>query len=367
MAKPDILIVKLSAIGDVVHTLPALNTLRQHYPQACITWLVEAAAADLVLGHPALDHVLVSHRQRWFKGLFTAQWPVVVKQIAAFICRLRDRQYDMVFDFQAALKGAFWISMVHGRRKIGFDRGLEHQEHSYLVLNERIPAVSMETHALDRNLMMLEAVGIRPSSIEYNLPITPDHDHWASQQLYVSGIPDRQPFVAINPMATWETKLWDPQKFAEVADRVQTEFGWPVVFTGGPGDRAYIENLMKHMHTSAPNLAGRTDLMTLGALLQRASLMITTDTGPMHIAAAVGTPTVALFGPTAPWRTGPHGKGHRIVRTDSPCSPCFKRRCPDTCACMSSIRVEQVMCAVNDQLSAKRNALPIASPSADRV
>lgn len=367
MDRPNILIVKLSAIGDVVHTLPALNTLRQYYPGACITWLVEPAAADLILGHPALDHVLVAHRKQWINGLLTNQWPVYVKQITGFISRLRDREYDMVFDFQAALKGAAWIAMVHGKRKIGFDRGLEHQEHSYLALNERIPAVSMETHALDRNLMMLEAAGIPHSSIEYRLPVMPGHHRRAAELLSVSGIPEGQPFMVINPMATWETKLWDPQKFAQVADRIQSTSGWPVVFTGGPGDRAYNEIILTRMQTSAPNLAGRTDLMTLAALLQRAGLMITTDTGPMHIAAAVGTPTIALFGPTAPWRTGPYGQGHRIVRTDLPCSPCFKRRCPDTPACMSSIRVEQVMSAVHDQLSSNANAQPIASPPADRL
>lgn len=367
MAQPCILIVKLSAIGDVVHTLPALNALRARYPKAHITWLVEAAAADLVLGHPAVDQVLVCHRRQWIKGLFTARWPSFLQQIRIFIRRLRHRQYDMVFDFQAALKGAVWIAMARGRRKIGFDRGMEHQEHSYLVLNERIRAVSQEIHALDRNILMLEPAGISRPAIEYNLPITAEHDRKADGLLSSLGIRDRQPFVVINPMAKWETKLWEQNKFAQVADGIRTDIGWPVVFTGGPGDSAYNEVILNRMHTTAANLAGRTDLMTLAALLRRARLMVTTDTGPMHMAAAVGTPTVALFGPTAPWRTGPYGKGHRVVRTDLPCSPCFKRHCPDRLACMSSIGVDQVLAAVHESLGLKKRPGRTQSPWADRA
>ncbi len=126
-----------------------------------------------------------------------------------------------------------------------------------------------------------------------------------------------------------------------------------MVFTGGSEDRAYIDDVMAHMRTKGASLAGRTDLLTLAALLQRALLMITTDTGPMHMAAAVGTPTVALFGPTAPWRTGPYGKGHRIVRSVRPCCPCFKRQCAEQCACMADISVEQVLKAAGDVLQAQ--------------
>ena len=136
MDRPTILIVKLSAIGDVVHTLPALNALRRYYPKAHIAWLVEDAAADLGNDHAALDRVLVSRRKTWLKGLGSAQWRLHAHEMMAFLHSLRDRHYDMVFDFQAALKGAALIALVRSRRKIGFGRGLQHQEGSYVVLNE---------------------------------------------------------------------------------------------------------------------------------------------------------------------------------------------------------------------------------------
>lgn len=350
MDQPAILIVKLSAIGDVVHTLPALNALRRYYPSAHISWLVEEAAANLLSGHPALDRVLVSRRKTWLKGLASAHWRQHAHEIRAFVHSLRDRHYDMVFDFQAALKGAALIALVRGRRKIGFGHGLEHQEFSHVVLNERIPAVSMDIHALNRGLILLKAAGISCPNVEYRLPITANHRLRADQILSEKGIGPDQAFVAINPMAKWETKLWQKDKFARVADWVRTEFDLPVVFTGGPEDQSYINAISERMKTESANLSGRTDLMTLAALLQRAAIMITTDTGPMHISAAVETPTVALFGPTAPWRTGPYGEGHRVLRAPMACSPCFKRKCPCAAACMASIDVKQVMAAAADLL-----------------
>lgn len=353
MKKPNILIVKLSAIGDVIHTLPAVNAVRRHYPSAHITWLVEEAAADLVRNHPALDRVLVSRRKAWFKGLRSRRWPSHLSEIKSFIQTLRDRTYDLVFDFQASLKGAVLIAFIKAGRKIGFGPGLEHQELSYWVLNERVPAVSMEIHALDRGLMMLDAIGIPRGPIEYRLPVTTGHRLKADRLLTEAGLSVGQAFMVINPVAKWDTKLWDQVKFAETADRLHSATGLPVIFSGGPEDRSYNDAVISRMRTSAVNLAGRTNLMTLAALLEKARLMITTDTGPMHMAAAVKTRTVALFGPTAPWRTGPHGPGHRVVRAEMPCGPCFKRGCTETVNCMDAIGVEAVIAAAQDLLASE--------------
>lgn len=347
---PKILIVKLSAIGDVVHTLPALNGLRRHFPQAHITWLIEEAAADLVIDHPALDRVLISKRKTWLKGLGTRNWTTHLKEALNFGRKLRDTNYDMVFDFQAALKGAVLISLIRARRKIGFDGGMEHQEHSYLVLNERIPPVSMELHALVRGMKMLEAVGINCDEIRYELPIGDIHRQRARQLLAESEIDPAKSYGVINPVAKWPTKLWRVSRFAQVADRLTQDFGLPVVFSGAAEDGAAIDEIVSKMEAPAANLAGQTDLITLAALLERARLMITTDTGPMHIAAAVATPTVALFGPTAARRTGPFGKRHKIVKAERDCSPCFKRNCSDKSGCMDDISVAQVISAANDIL-----------------
>jgi heptosyltransferase I len=166
-----------------------------------------------------------------------------------------------------------------------------------------------------------------------------------------SGIDGSRLLVAINPVALWETKLWLNDRFAALADRLVRAHDLDVVFTGGPGDRETIADIRAKMTEKAADFSGRTTLTMLAALYQQAALLVTTDTGPMHLAAAVDTRVVALFGPTAPWRTGPFGKGHTVIRTAPPCSPCFKRQCDvHQCRCMRDITVEMVLSAVVDHL-----------------
>ena len=342
----NILIVKLSAIGDVIHTLPALNALRRHFPQARITWLVEEAAAGLIMGHPALDRVIVSRRKTWLKGLRTGRRREYPGEMRSFVRLLRDTHYDVILDFQALLKSALLIALCRGTRKIGFGRGMAHMEHSYVFLNERIPAVSMEIHALVRNLMMLEPLGIRSREIVYDLPVSRQDRRAAQALLDGCGLGKTTPLVAVNPVAKWPSKLWGNRKFSRLADRMVEKNGAGLYFTGGPEDRPTVDAIIGGMRHPAVNLAGKTTLKTLAALYRRSDLLVSTDTGPMHLGAAVGTPVVAIFGPTAPWRTGPYGTGHRVIRHDSACSPCFKRVC-EKMDCMDRITVEQVFQAVD--------------------
>jgi 3-deoxy-D-manno-octulosonic-acid transferase/heptosyltransferase-1 len=338
--------VKLSAIGDVIHTLPALNAIKSHFPDAHITWLVEEDAASLVEGHEALDRVLVSKRKRWMRGLRSSSFFSTISEIYRFIKALRDTHYDMILDFQALLKSGVLIAFARGRRKIGFGKGLEHMEHSYIFLNERIPAVDMEIHALSRGMMFIEALGIPSNTVEYKLPVS-SHDYEKVEDLMTTyGLLGAKTLIAINPVAKWETKLWANKKFSQLADMLIHRYDAKIVFTGGPDDRPTIQDIMAAMKGHAVNLAGHTTLKMLAALYEKMVFVVSTDTGPMHMAVAVGTPVVALFGPTAPWRTGPFGTGHQIVRAEPECSPCFKRECK-TIDCMEQISVQQVVDAIH--------------------
>lgn len=349
-----ILIVKLSAIGDVIHTLPAVNAIRAHFPHAHIHWLVETAAADLVLGHRAVDRVLVSHRKRWVRQLKGPHRRQAWAEIRRFWTDLRQTRYDMIIDFQGLLKSALMVTLARGDRKIGFDRGMQHQEMSYLFYNRPVPPVDMEVHALTRGLRLLEAIGIPTGPVTYDVPVSDDDHRRVRSLLAAGGVPGHRPIVAINPVALWETKLWKNHGFAALADRLAQELAVDVVFTGGPGDRAVIRRIGRRMTTSCVDLSGRTTLPMLAALYKRANLLVTTDTGPMHLAAAVDTPVVALFGPTAPWRTGPFGDGHRVIRTAPACSPCFKRQCDEhRCRCMTDIRVEMVFSCIRELMIAQ--------------
>ena len=227
---------------------------------------------------------------------------------------------------------------------------MEHMEHSYIFLNERIPPVNMDNYALLRSLMLINALGIKSKEIKHKLPVSCHTCKITNELLERHGIKGAGIVVAINPVAKWITKLWNNRKFALLADRLIEKYNASVIFTGSQSDRSTIDNILSCMSHSAVNLAGETTLKTLAALYEKTKFLISTDTGPMHMAAAVGTPVIALFGLTAPWRTGPFGAKHKILRSGLDCSPCFKRQC-STIDCMNQISVEQVMDAVSSILS----------------
>jgi lipopolysaccharide heptosyltransferase I len=350
-----ILIVKTSAIGDVIHTLPSLWSLRAHYPDAHITWLVEEAAADLLTNHPALNRLLVAKRKTWLADLRAGRPFRALQEFVRFARALRDTHYDLVIDFQGLLKSAIWVFLAKGSRKVGFGRGMEHAEHSYLVLNERVPAVDMNQHAIERSLLLLKGIGVPAAGIRYELPLSSEHQSEADALLHAVGVGEQDRLVAINPMATWPTKLWEPASFAALTDRLEHE-RVRVIFTGGPQDRSAIDEICRLMTSQGRRLDGKTSLKTLAAVYRRAQALLTTDSGPMHLAAAVGTPVVALFGPTAPWRTGPYGSGHTVLRAGINCSPCFKKQCLTTeyeeRACLKRLSVDEVARAVLEKLAA---------------
>jgi len=338
----NILIVKLSAIGDVIHTLPSLAELRRLYPDDHITWVVEEAAAGLIEGHPYLNKVLISRRKSWIKYFKSGKISRLSREIRSFIKELRERPYDLVIDFHGLLKSALIVLFAGGKRKLGYD---SLQELSGLFYNEKIPE-DMNKHAVDRYRDLLRYLGAKTEPAEFIFP--PDSDAEAKVELLLrkNDLADKK-FIAVNPVAYWETKLWDNEKFARLAEMIKKQLDVEVVFTGS--EKQAIEKITAQISTKAVNLAGKTTLPELASLYRRAELLITTDSGPMHLAAALGKPVVALFGPTDPQRTGPYGQGHKIVRTELSCSPCFLKKCP-TKKCMQDITAEQVFTAVKERL-----------------
>ncbi len=334
-----ILIIKLSAIGDVVQTLPALESIKITYPDSEIAWVVEEAASGILDGHPLINRLLISRRKSWF-GMLKSPFTMArgLGNILRFIREVRSTRYDIAIDFQGLLKSGILIGLARAKRKIGFDRT---RELSYLFLNERLPAYDIEKHALERYLDVARYLGAKDASPTCTLPI--EREVSAVRERLKTLNPDGKPLVVMNPVARWETKLWPERSFAELADRIIQDKNAIVIFTGSHDDRPVIDRITSMMSNHAKNLAGETTLKELAAVASLADQFITTDTGPMHLAAAAGAKVLALFGPTAPWRTGPYGKSHTVVRTGIDCSPCFKRECSQNVKCMSGITVEEVL------------------------
>jgi len=337
----NILIVKLSAIGDVVHTLPSLEAVRELYPHGHITWVIEEASADLVTGHPSLDRLLVSRRKRWLRNVRRPRaWRQTFRDMRQFLSDLRDRHYDIVIDFHGLFKSAAIVLLSRGKRKIGY-RSM--QELSGLVLTEKIPE-DMKKHAIDRYLDFPRYLGWRGNGVQFRIPIGEEVKSSVRRLLHDNEIDIAAPFVAVSPLALWPTKLWDDGRFARLCDKIISDLSLPVLLTGADRDGS-LTRIEDTMQCPVVNLGGRTTLKELAYLFSHAAAVITTDSGPMHIAAAVGTPTVALFGPTDPSRTGPYGAGHRVIRGGVACSPCFLKRC-DHRYCMDNITVDAVYGAV---------------------
>jgi len=347
----SILIVKLSAIGDVIQTLPMVEALKKRYPLASIDWLVEEDASSLLFGHPTLDRIIVSRRKSWLKRLFKkGEFRRTLKEMGKFLRELRSRRYDMVIDNHGILKSGLLVVLARGRRKIGFrpSAGIA-EEGNYLFTNERYRPLSIERHALDRYLDLVSQMGVPVDGATLEFPVPAELREKAENLLRRNGFFSR-PLVVIHPMAKWETKQWPLDNFAGLISAL-VEKSASVVVSGSPQD---VEPVMEILNRAGRdrkvlNLAGRTSLKELAGIFSLADLVVTPDTGPMHLAAAVNAPLIALFGPTAPWRTGPYGNHNRVIRKALPCSPCFRKKC-DTLECMTSITVEEVLAAALKKL-----------------
>ena len=332
----NILIVKLSAIGDVIHTLPSLAALRRAFPQAHITWVVEEAAAEIILNHPDLNRVLISQRKTWMKKMKEGQVRKTLQEIKDFIRILRDRKFDLIIDFHGLFKSALLVFLSRGGRKIGYD---SYQELSGLFYREKIKE-DMNKHAVDRYLDFLTYLGVADCKPEFKIAIGEKNKEKVQTLLLEEHV--QETFIVVNPVAYWKTKLWDDERFANLCDRVGEVYPQMSIILTGQHSPS-LEKIRSLCHRDdVINWEGRTTLKDLAELYQRAKLLITTDSGPMHLAAAMGTPVVALFGPTNPLRTGPYGSGHVVIQEPLSCVPCFLKEC-DKMTCMKGITVDAVM------------------------
>lgn len=330
-AHPDpqsILIVKLSALGDVIMSLPTLRALKTRYPDAVIDWLVEAPAAGILRDDPDLGRVIVSPRHEFLKLIKSGHWIQGMKLLLAFRRELRTREYDVVLDLQGLFKSGVNLWLSRGRRKVGFDKG---REKSHWFLNERMPPYDLDRHAGLRYLDAAVYLGADRPALPLTGPYyTPTEAGLKESVELLAAATAGEGYVVLNPGARRASKCWPLAQWRELIRRLvaETEFG--VVITGGKDEASEGEDLAG-ISPKVLNLCGRSTLAGLGGILAGAKLMVTGDTGPMHLAAALGCRGLAFFGPTRPERTGPFGGHFQILTPDRCCVGCLKRECPKSC------------------------------------
>ena len=337
----DILIVRLSAIGDVVHALSVVVPLKKHYPGCRITWMIEEEAADILRSYSGIDRVIVLRRKRWLRQLKSGQVTKALRQATAFVKTLRSMEYDLVLDFQGLFKSGIVSFLSRSKRKIGYKNA---REGSSLFYSEKAPATDFNDHAIKRHQVILKHLGINDPEISYEPFFNVSDERAVDNLLDNIGVDRGKLLVTVHPAATWKTKVWPKEKVVELCDRLVNEFSCQVVLVGSYAEEPFLTDMASKAKNEVKNLAGKTKLSELACLISKSDLLVTTDSGPMHIACASASPVVAIMGPTAPWRTGPFGDDYRVVRHDLSCSPCFKRtECPLMHHnCMKEISVEEV-------------------------
>lgn len=306
------LLVRLSAIGDVVHTLPALAALHGHGWE--VGWLAEPLARPLLENNPMLAHAFAAPAARAFD----------VAGARRALRAARAETFDVALDLQGLWKSALYARLSGARRVIGYARPWRREGASALLLGERVAGAPEAVHVIDKNLALLRALGIEAVGTRaFPLPPSPEAAARVDAQLAGLGLDG---FVILNAGGGWRSKLWPAEKFGALAAMLR-ERGLPSLVTWGPGEEALADRVVA-ASAGAARRCFATTLLEYVALARRARLVVAADTGPMHLAAAVGTPVVALFGPTDPARNGPFAAADEVVRRTPPCAPCHRRQCP---------------------------------------
>jgi heptosyltransferase I len=357
-----ILLIKPSALGDVVHTIPLLVKLRARYPRARIDWLITPENAEVVRCHPALSNVVLfarrdfskrGHRWRAFLSFFD-----LLKQI-------RRAKYELVIDMHGQVRSAFFALISGARVRIGFDRPVKRgltisakhdlknipnhgwrgaREGSWIAYTHRIPIPTLDVHAIDRYLWVTPLLGLDDNPPNLTIHLSPQATRNVNRLLEEHGVPASKPLVVLVPGTIWETKHWTIEGFAGVA-RQFLQDGFAVALAGTRRD----QQRCRQIAAAAPgacDLSGKTTPADLAALIRRAEVAVTNDSGSMHVAASLGKPMVSVFGPTNPVHIGPYQRPESVVRVDLPCSPCNYRRlsqCPFGHACMKQVTSTMVV------------------------
>ena len=338
MASKKILLIRLSSLGDVVLTTPAIRAVRTHLPDAYVAMLVAKQSADVLRENPHLNEIITFDRLA--KDKDTGEMLRVIRH-------LRERKFTVAIDLQRKFRTELLMYFSGATERVGKGR----------LCTVRVQEQG-NRHATAHYFDLLHAVGIPAADQRLELFLAEPERIDAAKRLDIAGVSETALKVGLFPGAGWKLREWMPERFAAIGDRLVAQFNANVFVFGGQKETELVQSVVDMMNAPATPFAGNLQIRQLAACIEQCDLFLTNDTGPMHIAAAVGTPTVSLFGPGNHIRFQPLGARHQTIRHDVPCSPCkqFTDKCKDN-ICMKGISVDEVWQSISHTLEKLSAAL----------
>jgi len=348
-----ILIIKPSAIGDILHSMPFLYRLKKVYPNIKVSWVVNREYADLLEGNELIDKIYIFERKKWGKK---RSFFYTLKEFFNFTNEIKNNKYDLVIDLQGLLRSGLITYLAGVKKRIGLS---DSREFSRLFYNHIVNVCDKKRHAVDRYLLVSSYIGIdgiHTKQIRFPIKWGVCADKKIDKFFENNKINNGDLKIAINPISRWQSKCWIPEKYAQLADYMIESMGAKVIFVGAKSDQENVNRILGLMKNKPISAVGETSLQELAALLKRMDLMVTNDSGPMHMAVAVDIPVVAIFGPTDPQLTGPYGDNNFVLKKTTKCNTCFKKTCKYK-YCMNLISVEEVVSAIQILIEKSRTGI----------
>ncbi|MBW1920463.1 MAG: glycosyltransferase family 9 protein [Deltaproteobacteria bacterium] len=347
----NILVIQLGDLGDVVLTIPTLRALRENFPGSRLVVVLREKARGLLEGSPWVAEVVyVSKKKR--------NVPEELAYQVTFFSKLRKHHFDVSFDLRTGTRGAF-LSLLSGARiKVGRFNSNGRFWRERIFTHVVYPPDELNEHAVKRYINVILPFGLKIGSLEPELVVSRERMEKAYALLRHEGLEPEKPIVAVHPFSLWKYKEWQSDQWVSLIDYLAREYAFPVIITGSAEERSRAAGIIEKCKGKAFNLAGTTSVAELAALLKISGLVISVDTVALHVGAAVGTPTLGIFGPTPASVWAPIGKNHRVVQKDMPCVPCRQKGCGDseTSLCLQNLSFAEIREALDETLHHLRTA-----------
>ncbi len=335
-------------LGDVLVATPVLTALKEAYPKSRLSVLIDKGAEEMVTLNPAVDEIIVLDRAKDASSLSR-----LLRQ-ATFVLRLRQKNFDLVIELSAGDRGAFLGFMTGAKERVGFEPAKKAFLGRHHLFSRLVNTNAVTQHMVDSNLAVVRSLGIDPADKSLCM-VWSNSDSMACRKLLSDrGLDEGTPYVVLHPTSRWLFKAWNSRGYSQLCDYIAHKHELPVVITCGPDkkERGVVNEILSLAGSRPIDLAGMVTLKQLAFCISESVLFVGVDSTPMHIAAAVDTPTIALFGPSGDHMWGPWGNGHTVIKKGWDCQPCGKDGCDGSkvSQCLEAIKAEEVFVVVDDKL-----------------